>query len=149
MWVFGSWTKIGQGVLEQLDLPGGLISRFKFKLRPLISQQYRSTLRKGVAEHLRGRISYAQILRCIQKAAAEAYDPEACIEDNKKMGYYIAPATRLCAAQCAGRLGRFFQTNVAFGGGGVEGEATVEMARKSAQIKADASIAKARTKVLA
>jgi len=43
----------------------------------------------------------------------------------------------------------FFQTNVAIGGGGVQGEVTVEMARNSAQTKADASIAKARAQVLA
>ena len=43
----------------------------------------------------------------------------------------------------------FFQTNVVFGGGGVQGEAAMEMARNSAQTKADASIAKARTQVLA
>ena len=64
-------------------------------------------------------------------------------------GYYIDPVTDYVQPNPLVVLGpSFFHTNLAFVGGGAQGEPTVEMARNSAQTKADTAIAKSRAQVL-
>ena len=134
--------------LQQLDLPGGLIVRFKRAFRRLIRKLCRQSMGKDVPAHLRGRILQSQVLRAAQMAAEEATDVELNIEENKKVGYFIDPITGFLQYDPLKTVNKaFFETSAAFGGGGAHGEAGAELVRNSTQRNIDAAFTKSRAEV--
>ena len=137
--------------LQQLDLPNGLISRFKKFFRKYMRKLCRESLKKTVPKHLRGRILYSKILRAAQMAAQKATSAAANIAENKKVGYYIDALTGyLQYKPLASVNASFFDTSAAFGGGGATGgDADIVLVRNSTQAKVAAAVAEARERVRA